>query len=66
MGKNGYLVKVGDLPALVDKVNCLLGNECLRKQLSLQAKLLQRDLSVEKISQSYFDFFTTAKILRNK
>lgn len=57
-GENGFLVNVGDVPALADRIAQLIENESLRQYLSNNAQTsTQQNYSVEKIMEKWISLF---------
>ena len=56
-GKNGFLVSVGNLPMLADRIMRLMEDEGLRKRMGMNAYHNSKTFSEERIMQSWIDMF---------
>lgn len=56
-GVNGYLVPVDDVDAITQKLELLIDDESLRKQISNNSRKIVEEHSVEKIYKKYLDYF---------
>lgn len=56
-GINGFLVPVGDVDILTNNIKHLIEDESLRKAMALKATEVKETNKLEKIAQSYLDFF---------
>ena len=57
-GKDGFLVEVNDEMALANKINILIENEELRKQMSNAAKIKADQYNIENITSMWINLFT--------
>jgi glycosyltransferase involved in cell wall biosynthesis len=57
-GVNGLLVKNGDIQGLADAMMKLMGDEALRKQMSLEARLVTETYSEEKVMGKWVSLFS--------
>ena len=57
-GKDGFLVEVNDEIALANKINLLIENEELRKQMSDTAKIKAEKYNIENITSKWMNLFT--------
>jgi glycosyltransferase involved in cell wall biosynthesis len=57
-GVNGLLVKNGDIQGLADAMMTLMGDEALRKQMSLEARKVTETYSEEKVMGKWVSLFT--------
>jgi glycosyltransferase involved in cell wall biosynthesis len=57
-GVNGLLVKNGDIQGLADAMMTLMGDEALRKQMSLEARMVTETYSEEKVMGKWVSLFT--------
>ncbi|MBQ2002536.1 MAG: glycosyltransferase family 4 protein [Bacteroidaceae bacterium] len=57
-GVNGLLVKNGNIQGLADAMMTLMGDEALRKQMSLEARLVTETYSEEKVMGKWVSLFT--------
>lgn len=55
-GVNGYLVELKDVKSLAMKVDLLMRDKSLRESIGSKAREVYNDLTVKRISQSFFDF----------
>lgn len=53
---NGYLIEVGDVNTLINRLECLIGSESLRQKLGFNAKKSIESLDFDNISERYFSF----------
>ena len=56
-GKNGFLVSVGNLPMLADRIMRLMEDEGLRKRMGMNAYHNSKTFSEERIMQCWIDMF---------
>ncbi|MBO5000754.1 MAG: glycosyltransferase family 4 protein [Bacteroidaceae bacterium] len=56
-GKNGYLVKNGDIQGLAEAMMKVMGDEELRKRMSEEAKKVTETYSEEKVMKQWMDLF---------
>lgn len=56
-GENGYLVPVDDVDAITQKLELLIDDESLRKQISNNSRKIVEEHSVQKIYREYLDYF---------
>lgn len=56
-GVNGLLVKNGDIQGLADAMMTLMGDEALRKQMSLEARMVTETYSEEKVMGKWISLF---------
>lgn len=56
-GVNGYLVPVDDVDAITQKLELLIDDESLRKQISNNSRKIVEEHSVQKIYREYLDYF---------
>ena len=56
-GVNGLLVKNGDIQGLADAMMKLMGDEALRKQMSLEARMVTETFSEEKVMGKWVSLF---------
>ena len=56
-GENGYLVPVDDVDAITQKLELLIDDERLRKQISNNSRKIVEEHSVQKIYREYLDYF---------
>ena len=57
-GKDGFLVNVNDEVTLANKINILIENEELRKQMSNAAKIKADQYNIENITSMWINLFT--------
>jgi glycosyltransferase involved in cell wall biosynthesis len=57
-GVNGLLVKNGDIQGLADAMMTLMGDEALRKQMSVEARMVTETYSEEKVMGKWVSLFT--------
>ena len=57
-GENGLLVKNGDIQGLADAMMTLMGDEALRKQMSVEARLVTETYSEEKVMGMWISLFS--------
>lgn len=57
-GVNGLLVKNGDIQGLADAMMTLMGDEVLRKQMSVEARLVTETYSEEKVMGKWVSLFS--------
>lgn len=57
-GVNGLLVKNGDIQGLADAMMKLIGDEALRKQMSVEARMVTETYSEEKVMGKWISLFT--------
>lgn len=57
-GVNGLLVKNGDIQGLADAMMTLMGDEALRKQMSVEARLVTETYSEEKVMGKWVSLFS--------
>lgn len=57
-GVNGLLVKNGDIQGLADAMMTLMGDEVLRKQMSLEARMVTETYSEEKVMGKWVSLFS--------
>ena len=57
-GVNGLLVKNGDIQGLADAMMKLMGDEALRKQMSVEARLVTETYSEEKVMGKWISLFS--------
>lgn len=60
-GENGFVVKDGDLLALVKVLDKLIKNEALRTTIGINALVINEQLSVEKIGLEFLNFISDTK-----
>ena len=65
-GKNGVLVNVNDEITLANKINLLIENEELRKQMSDAAKIKAKQYNIENITSKWMNLFKTLQMKKNK
>ena len=56
-GENGFLVETGDIKVLAERINQLIGDDQLRKQMGKKAKEMSKGFSEEKIMKRWMDLF---------
>ena len=61
-GVNGLLVKNGDIQGLADAMMKLMGDEALRKQMSLEARLVTETYSEEKVMGKWVSLFSGERV----
>lgn len=57
-GENGFLVNVGDIEGLAEKISLLIEDEELRKRMGRSAKAKSNDFSEEKIMKKWISLFS--------
>jgi glycosyltransferase involved in cell wall biosynthesis len=57
-GENGFLVRVGDVDGLVDKIQLLINNENLRNSITEKAAHAKREYELGEVANEYLNFFT--------
>lgn len=57
-GVNGLLVKNGDIQGLADAMMTLMGDEALRKQMSMEARMVTETYSEEKVMGKWVSLFS--------
>jgi glycosyltransferase involved in cell wall biosynthesis len=57
-GVNGLLVKNGDIQGLADAMMTLMGDEALRKQMSVEARMVTETYSEEKVMGKWVSLFS--------
>lgn len=60
-GKDGFLVEINNEEALANKINLLIENEELRKQMSDAAKIKAKKYNIENITTMWMDLFKKTK-----
>lgn len=61
-GVNGLLVKNGDIQGLADAMMTLMGDEALRKQMSVEARLVTETYSEEKVMGKWVSLFSGERL----
>jgi glycosyltransferase involved in cell wall biosynthesis len=56
-GENGFLVGVGDVQGLVEKIQLLIDNETLRNVITEKAALAKEDYELSEVADEYLNFF---------
>ena len=61
-GKNGFLVELGDVEDLANKIVAIINDENLRQRLSMNAKLLIKPYTLEETKKELSSIFETILI----
>ena len=56
-GENGFLIEVGDIDQMVEKIQLLIDDENLRASITQRASLAKEEYALNKIVNQYLDFF---------
>ena len=57
-GKNGYIVKVGDVFAFAEKLNLLINDDILRTKISQEAIYVREKYNIETIGKIYINIIS--------
>ena len=57
-GENGFLVEVGDINGLVEKMQLLINDEHLRSLITANGSLAKNEYALDKVAKKYLDFFS--------
>jgi len=56
-GRNGYLIAVGDRDALAEKINILIENPLLRKEMGASSRILSSNYTPDAVMQQWLTLF---------
>jgi glycosyltransferase involved in cell wall biosynthesis len=56
-GENGFLIEVGNIDQLVEKIQLLIDDEILRSAITQKASIAKEEYALHKVVNQYLDFF---------